>query len=380
MAERVCCIAYAGGTASHVTVRESSYSGASTLMRAGGTLTQVALVGSHFEVELPDGTLFERFLVEEGEGRQRHNIIIPPPEALPTDAGDRLQPGTVAWMRGVRSAPQLNNTEALLLWRQLGRDGAERWAVSALHSERQVLVRPANLVLLRQHAASHEATLAADARALFGAAEAAEAHTGGALGFGAARELPADLAIMHVLSRLTRLTLTLADGADQSDDRHRQPSIISAGELAAASAVCRQWHGACLATRATLPACAADVAARLRLAHGDAALTSGELVDGEHTLYHHGESSRPMRLFCHNLLSRRPTEFLTLLAGPAHNFAYVPAGGTIGPLDSSAHTHAATRFGTLRASARSPFHSPFHSSFQRALPQPLLYHPFHTTP
>ncbi|MEC8263795.1 MAG: hypothetical protein VX017_10880, partial [Pseudomonadota bacterium] len=83
-----------------------------------------------------------------------------------------------------------------------------------------------------------EDALAAEARELLGAAGAAEAHAGGALCFGPDIELPAELAMVHLLPLLTRCTVAADDNAQQT---------VRAGELEAASSVNKQWHGVCLA-------------------------------------------------------------------------------------------------------------------------------------
>jgi hypothetical protein len=111
-------------------------------------------------------------------------------------------------------------------------------------------------------------------------------------------DIPAELALLLVLPHLPRRT----DG------------------LLRASLVCRQWHGLVLALRELVPACAADIGLRLRLAG-----KSGTGHDGEFELWRRGDAaSPPMRLYCHNVLSPRPTEFVSL---DALNFSFFPAGG-----------------------------------------------------
>lgn len=47
--------------------------------------------------------------------------------------------------------------------------------------------------------------------------------------------------------------------------------------------------------------------------------------DGEYTLYLQGDPDQPVRLYCHNVLSARPTEFITLHS--LHNRSVMPPGG-----------------------------------------------------
>ena len=215
-------------------------------------------------------------------------------------------------------------------------------------------MQPSNLFTQRHHVPSREENVAAEWCELL-CKTGATGATGGTLSFGADVELPADLAI-SVLSWLSRCTISLGGGIDG------EACFVGPGELEAAAAVCKEWRGVCLALRASTPACARDVAVRLRLnalragltVHTTAGLTVHTIADAEYTIYHHGKRSRPLRIFCHNVLSSRPTEFLTLPAGPAFNFSYIPARGTLKPVQSeptpaaSVPTHVATRFTKLR--------------------------------
>jgi hypothetical protein len=54
----------------------------------------------------------------------------------------------------------------------------------------------------------------------------------------------------------------------------------------------------------------------------------------------------PPPQYCHNVLSSRPTEFLTLPAGSSTNFSFLPSGGSISSRPE--HNHLATRFTKLR--------------------------------
>ena len=81
-------------------------------------------------------------------------------------------------------------------------------------------------------------------------------------------------------------------------------------DLACAAAVCTGWRLLAAELRCARPACAGDVALRLRR---DAAMH--DRPDGEYLLYHRGNYLRPMRIYCHNVLSERPTEFVSWQSG-----------------------------------------------------------------
>ena len=92
--------------------------------------------------------------------------------------------------------------------------------------------------------------------------------------------------------------------------------------LGVAALVCREWCSAACSLRALLPATAHDISIRLRLA----GVTPGTECDGEYELYHHGDPRSPLRVYCHNVLSEKPTEFITLHS--AANWSAMPAGGS----------------------------------------------------
>ena len=169
-------ISYAGGVERrvHLVYAQMETTTAPYPLKAGQQVETSATVGEWLDVQSTKGDLFERIVVEAGNDLQVHYIVLPPADALPPNVGDPLQPRQMAWITGLQSQPELNHEEVILLWRTSGRDGLDRWAVRLIDGARtQLLVRPANLVLLKQHVASKEAVLAAEARELLGAADAA---------------------------------------------------------------------------------------------------------------------------------------------------------------------------------------------------------------
>ena len=305
----------------------------------------------------------------------RFFCIVPPAGMLSYEPSEPqfLLTGSRARLIGLAARPELNGVEVHLLWRD-----SERWAVHRSDPSAQIRVRRQNLELMGLHAPSREAALVSEAKELVGAAHAAEASAGGTMEFGlgeAAPELCAEIAMIHILNRLTRCTVhEIAEAAIGSSRR------VTCGELDVASLVCKNWHGVVLATRALTPACARDVSLKRRLeAEGGApavdlegaASVSAQAVeqphaepcDGEVTIYHDGDRAKPLRIFVHNLLSSRPTEFISLGARAHANFSFIPAGGAIRGMalaaaaaaatrpdtaTSGVATHAATRFTKLR--------------------------------
>jgi len=198
---------------------------------------------------------------------------------------------------------------------------SERWVVRVLADPQRGLrvpisisVRPENLLLLREHRTTVEVATTAEARELLSGTFANAAATGGTCAFGDQLSLPADVVLLHIFPLLSRSTTrAVAAGC-----------LISAGELDRVGEVCHEWRGICLALRALTPACARDVAVKLRI-EGGADEPSG--ADGEYRLWAHGDRSQPpLELFCHNVLSARPTEFVSL-RNPSTNLSYFPPGG-----------------------------------------------------
>ena len=100
-------------------------------------------------------------------------------------------------------------------------------------------------------------------------------------------------------------------------------AACSRAELGTVAIVCRDWQVLSLIERSAAPASAKDIAVKVRL------LQQGhhrvDEPDGEYHIWRDGDRALPpMRLYCHNVLTDRPTEFVTL---PAAAAAAVSNGG-----------------------------------------------------
>jgi len=120
------------------------------------------------------------------------------------------------------------------------------------------------------------------------------------------------------------------------------------------SQVCSNWNTLAKIVRATIPACAKDVRVAIEFGlHGPnkSATNASEerkdksegtnTYDGEYTLFHQGLEPS-MTLYCHNVLSDRPTEFISLVNDENTNYSYAPTAG------SCRGTSVNTRFFKLR--------------------------------
>ena len=125
--------------------------------------------------------------------------------------------------------------------------------------------------------------------------------------------------------------------------RHILRLLHRKDELGQAALVCRDWHALTRRVRALWPSSARELAIRVRLADSDGHLPAS--ADGEHFIWRHGLWP-PMLLYCHNVLSQKPTEFLTLRAV---NESSIPRGGSI----RGATKHVRTRFKKIRIDPRS---------------------------
>ena len=273
---------------------------------------------------------------------QEHCVVMPPPTAGPPPAGSDAYPRAKATLRGIAGRPELNGGDVVVMYFVPDKG---RWAVYALHAREPLLVRPEHLcVKPAPHRETREGRLEAEARQLVGAASAA--GSGNTVGFGVGlvddepveRELPADLVVLALFPLLERCTRT-----------ERGPrTTIRAGSLDTAAAVSHGWRSAALALRALAPACARDVGLKLRLDGGDG--SGGDAGDGEYEIWRDGDLSRPaMLLHCHNVLSSRPTEYVSL--PERGNYSFFPRGGTATVDLPDEHRHAglvATRFAKLR--------------------------------
>ena len=132
----------------------------------------------------------------------------------------------------------------------------------------------------------------------------------------------------------------------------RSPAAADSGgcTLARAATVCRAWSELASRFRARWPACARDVALRLRLA----GLGGEEGHDRDYTLYwQQGIRGPPrtMRIYCHNVLSARPVEFVSLHPGTTNsNYSRIPERGAMKRIVSyhEPRVHLTTLFSKLR--------------------------------
>ena len=125
--------------------------------------------------------------------------------------------------------------------------------------------------------------------------------------------------------------------------RHILTFLRREGELGQAALVCRDWHALTRRVRALWPSSAREVAIRVRLSNSEGKLPAS--ADGEHFIWRNGLGP-PMLLYCHNVLSKKPTEFLTL---HGMNESYIPRGGSVrGSTD-----YVCTRFKKLRINPHS---------------------------
>jgi hypothetical protein len=301
-------------------------------------------------------------VVADALPRQERFIIVPPPEAGAPPAGGNAFAGGKAKLQGLASRAHYNGSEVIMMYYVPERG---RWAVhldggTANPNPNQLLVRPEHLeVLPAPHRATREGRLQAEASKLVAAAAAAT--LGGAVGFGTVAvadaagktveeevELPDDLVVLSLFPLLSRCTKRRPGAAAGAAAEQRWSGHITAGELDVAAAVCHSWRAAALALRALVPACARDVAVKLRLEGGTAAAAGPSVAtrDGEYEVWHDGDRSQPpMTLWIHNVLSRRPSEFLTL--PPTGNFSFIPASGTAA-VPHEQPPYIATRFTKLR--------------------------------
>ena len=123
------------------------------------------------------------------------------------------------------------------------------------------------------------------------------------------------------------------------------PYLDRLSDFPAFSKTCRNWNSLAKVARAISPACARDI--RLAVEFGlhtpkrreakaskkqkglfratDSQSDEGSSYDGEYQLLHRGVGSA-MTIYCHNVLSDRPTEFISLKE--KNNFSYAPIGGS----------------------------------------------------
>jgi len=110
------------------------------------------------------------------------------------------------------------------------------------------------------------------------------------------------------------------------------PFLDRREDFLAVSLTCKDWNLLTQIVRASAPACAADV--RLAIDFGmpiakkDADEKGGEsLHDGDYEIFQRGVGPS-MTIYCHNVVSERPTEFLTLSNGGETKYSHSPEGGS----------------------------------------------------
>eukprot|EP00592_Proboscia_alata_P026269 CAMPEP_0194447812 /NCGR_PEP_ID=MMETSP0176-20130528/129222_1 /TAXON_ID=216777 /ORGANISM="Proboscia alata, Strain PI-D3" /LENGTH=437 /DNA_ID=CAMNT_0039274715 /DNA_START=146 /DNA_END=1462 /DNA_ORIENTATION=+ len=107
------------------------------------------------------------------------------------------------------------------------------------------------------------------------------------------------------------------------------PHLDRLHDFPAFAQTCRNWNSIARITRATHPSCARDVRIAvgfgLHSHHTDG--TERINADGEYELLY-GGLGPPMVVYCHNVLTNRPTEFLSLKGNGRTNYSYAPSGGS----------------------------------------------------
>jgi len=90
--------------------------------------------------------------------------------------------------------------------------------------------------------------------------------------------------------------------------------------------------------RASAPACALDVQLAINFKmkiskkeinddRGDGSSSGENFHDGDYELFHRGVGPR-MTVYCHNVVSAKPTEFITLVNCGETNYSHAPSGGS----------------------------------------------------
>lgn len=115
------------------------------------------------------------------------------------------------------------------------------------------------------------------------------------------------------------------------------PFLHRRRDLPSFAGVCRAWNTLSKLSRATSPSCAVDVRLAVefglheharRDSRGGACTSRSPEYDGDYILLHRGVGPA-MSVYCHNVLSDRPTEFISLPSLNGHgNYSHAPEGGS----------------------------------------------------
>jgi len=109
------------------------------------------------------------------------------------------------------------------------------------------------------------------------------------------------------------------------------PFLDRRDEFLKFSLVHKSWTALARFARATAPACARDIRIAIEFGMHDDRRRSdatGYTYDGDYELSHKGLGAVPMTLYCYNIQSDRPTEFLSLQQDGRTNYSFAPAGGS----------------------------------------------------
>eukprot|EP00565_Helicotheca_tamesis_P002724 CAMPEP_0185730970 /NCGR_PEP_ID=MMETSP1171-20130828/11501_1 /TAXON_ID=374046 /ORGANISM="Helicotheca tamensis, Strain CCMP826" /LENGTH=378 /DNA_ID=CAMNT_0028400123 /DNA_START=60 /DNA_END=1196 /DNA_ORIENTATION=- len=124
------------------------------------------------------------------------------------------------------------------------------------------------------------------------------------------------------------------------------PFLDRCDDFPVVAQTCKNWLLLTQIVRALSPACASDVRHAIDFGmpiekKATDERDGGNLHDGEYELFYRGVG-QSMTIYCHNVLSTKPTEFLTLPSGGEMNYSHAPVGGSCGG------NNVLTRFSKLR--------------------------------
>jgi len=107
------------------------------------------------------------------------------------------------------------------------------------------------------------------------------------------------------------------------------PHLDRLHDFPAFAQTCRDWNNLARIARATHPSCARDVCIAVEFGlHNQQTGGSKKIhADGEYEILYRGLGP-PMVIYCHNMLSNRPTEFISLKGTGQTNYSYAPSAGS----------------------------------------------------